>query len=457
MLKRSKGAAGAEAETGAAAKAGAHPGQGRRRTAPGRRGAGGSWMAAMMFNLALLALAVTGARTLKEATQIEPYGFPVTQTTLRDTRTAVDAALRGLLPPGQDPRAAWSRMVAADLAEEDLESARGLLLGAPQLLAPEDARRIAAKTAELVTLDPQLSQDEAQIAAAAGLLAPETAARWTELSSPAAQVWRAAAEFGEGAVTGQADTGAGLAGAITSDFFVVGDVRDLIIQSGNWVRDEPVDVFILTLSGIGLGLTAASVASSGGAAPLKAGASVVKSAKRAGALTARMAKRLETLVAEAVPPARLRAELSAAMATPAILPGQRAARIGDAFKRAQDPAGMARLADEFGEIKAIANRTSPAAAVRLMRNVETAEDLKKTRLVAEAGGPRSVALAKRLDRLAFLGLAKGLVKVSYKFGRELAGVAVSAFLFLAAAAAALAAEGAASGRRRRAARVAAAG
>ena len=63
--------------------------------------------------------------------------------------------------------------------------------------------------------------------------------------------------FGDGALTGKADTAEGLAAALITDLLVIGDVRDLAIEGKHWIMDEEVDEIIVILSAVGLATTAA--------------------------------------------------------------------------------------------------------------------------------------------------------------------------------------------------------
>lgn len=92
--------------------------------------------------------------------------------------------------------------------------------------------------------------------------------------------------FVDGFVTGKGSTGAGVAGAVSADFTVVGDVRDLHHEYKNYQKNEPVDEVLATLSGVGIGLTALTIGSAGSAAPAKVGVSIVKMAKKTRQLTA---------------------------------------------------------------------------------------------------------------------------------------------------------------------------
>jgi hypothetical protein len=105
------------------------------------------------------------------------------------------------------------------------------------------------------------------------------------LESPLNVARRTVNDFAGGFMEGQAESGAGVAGAITSDFTVVGDVRDLWEQYQHYAKGEDVNELIVTLAGVGVGLTAATIVSSGTVAPAKGGVSTTKLAARTGRLT----------------------------------------------------------------------------------------------------------------------------------------------------------------------------
>lgn len=74
----------------------------------------------------------------------------------------------------------------------------------------------------------------------------------------------------------------GVGCAVVSDLVVFGDVRDLTRQGVNWFRGEAVDPFLVGLSAAGIALTFAP--------QVGAGASLLKGARRAGAVSERLAK-----------------------------------------------------------------------------------------------------------------------------------------------------------------------
>src|SRR5207247_6756644 len=90
--------------------------------------------------------------------------------------------------------------------------------------------------------------------------------------------------FATGLVTGNADDFASLSGTVTGDLFVFGDIRDVVREGKHLAMGEDTDHLILGLATAGLAVTAATYVSVGGAAPLRAGLTRVKGARKVGRL-----------------------------------------------------------------------------------------------------------------------------------------------------------------------------
>lgn len=211
---------------------------------------------------------------------------------------------------------------------------------------------------------------------------------------------------GRGALTGRGDDTPSLAGAIVADLFVFGDVRDLVVQSGHWLKGEETDEVIVALSAAGLVLTAAPAVDLGGA--------LLKLARRMGALSDAFAKSLAEAARRAVK-TRKGDELAQIAADTGTLgtrltPGGAVALL----KHVDDPAALRRLAAFAG---------SPAGRHALM--LEPATTLRWLRsgwapaeswvLKAAARGKKGLRYLAENSSLMFkphplLGLAKGLWK-----------------------------------------------
>lgn len=111
-------------------------------------------------------------------------------------------------------------------------------------------------------------------------------------------------DFINGATTGEATSATAIGGALAADYVGVGDVRDAVIQGGYLVQGQDYDKIALGLSLFGL----ATVVPGSGAVDL--GASVVKTANKAGKLSKPLRNRVGKLAAELVDVNALRKGLS---------------------------------------------------------------------------------------------------------------------------------------------------
>jgi hypothetical protein len=107
-----------------------------------------------------------------------------------------------------------------------------------------------------------------------------------------------ASKLGEGLLDGTSDEALGQAAGVATDFFVVGDLRDLGKQGVNWVQGEETDEVVAALATIGVLASpaqlvsgAATVGTAGAAAPsvaaataVKGGTTILKAARKLGKL-----------------------------------------------------------------------------------------------------------------------------------------------------------------------------
>ena len=84
----------------------------------------------------------------------------------------------------------------------------------------------------------------------------------------------------EGIYTGTSDEMLGQASAIGSDFFFIGDLRDLAIEGSHYLKDEKVDKVLVSLSGIGLAASVTTLFTMGGSSVAKGSISVLKLAQK---------------------------------------------------------------------------------------------------------------------------------------------------------------------------------
>jgi len=84
----------------------------------------------------------------------------------------------------------------------------------------------------------------------------------------------------EGISTGTSDELEGQISAIGSDFFLIGDLRDLAIEGSHYLNDEEVDTLLVSLCGIGLVASASTLFTLGSSAVAKSAVSVLKLAHK---------------------------------------------------------------------------------------------------------------------------------------------------------------------------------
>jgi hypothetical protein len=141
---------------------------------------------------------------------------------------------------------------------------------------------------------------------------------------------RRAKDLGLGALSGKGTSTEALIGAVAADFFIVGDVRDLVIQSGRYVLDGEADEVVLALSGIGIATTLAP--------EVDWVPAVLKAAKKAGAMTKGFGESLLKLA------------------------------------KAGNKEGLMALCRD---VRRLAEHASPGGAARLLRHAENPEELAK--------------------------------------------------------------------------------
>jgi hypothetical protein len=208
-----------------------------------------------------------------------------------------------------------------------------------------------------------------------------------------------AERFAAGLVTGQAEDTAGLTGAITGDLFVFGDIRDVVREGKHVVMGEDGDRVILGLAAAGLAVTAATYVSAGGAAPVRAGPTIAKDARRAG----RMGEGLSRWAGRSARDVVDVPVLQKALATGSFArPGQWVPAVKSAF-RAEKVTALARMAKDAGRI---GKRAGTRGAFDAMKLAEGPKDIARAARLAEAKGGQTRAILKMLGRGALV-LAAG--------------------------------------------------
>jgi len=242
--------------------------------------------------------------------------------------------------------------------------------------------------------------------------------RIAALETPWHNTRRNVTAFAGGFMGGQGGgSTAGMAGAITADFTVVGDVRDLHEQYGKYAAGESVNELIVGLAGIGVGLTAATVASSGALAPAKTGTSALKAAMRAGKITPAFQR---VLLRQSSAVFDYSAFLKAARADSSVAALRRAA------VNAYQPRAFKALSQTTERVNNIRKSTSMADTVELLRYVENTDDLRRVERLSQTYGAQTRGILHLLGRSAI-----GTLRVLRHATEFIVAIASAAFSLLA--------------------------
>jgi hypothetical protein len=217
----------------------------------------------------------------------------------------------------------------------------------------------------------------------------------------------AAARIGEdvwnGFLSGDAPNEAALAGAVAADLTGVGDIRDLYQEAVRYVNGEAVDGLTVGLATLGLGLTAATVASLGLTLPERAGLSTLKAVRRTGKLSPALARQVGATAASAMDGTALRA-VSASLARLDIAAARQAAG------RVVKPAALRTLKEMGTDVATIGRNAGYRATVQTLGVANsTAEVSRVAKLSGRFGTATRAVLALGGAAFTFASLAASAV------------------------------------------------
>ena len=222
-----------------------------------------------------------------------------------------------------------------------------------------------------------------------------------------------AKRFATGLVTGNADDVASLSGTVAGDLFVFGDIRDVVRESKHLAMGEDTDRVVLGLAAAGLVVTAATYVSVGGVAPVRAGLTLVKDARKVGRLGGGLAQWAGRSAREMVNTPMLQE----AVASGSVLrPGQTATAIRAAFQ-AEKAGALVRLAKDVGRVS---ERAGIRAAQDTLKIAENPKDVARAARLAEQKGGQTRAILKVLGRGALLLAAGAFNLTLWLFGALMA-------------------------------------
>jgi hypothetical protein len=206
-----------------------------------------------------------------------------------------------------------------------------------------------------------------------------------------------AKRFATGLVTGNADDVASLSGTIAGDLFVFGDIRDMVREGKHLAMGEETDHLILGLATVGLAVTAATYVSVGGAAPLRAGLTLVKDTRRVGRLSEGLLQFAGRSAREVVDAPMLQ---KAVVNGSVLRPTETIGAMKAAF-RAEKAGALVRLAKDVGRI---GEKAGIKAAQDTLKIAESPKEVARAAQLAGAKGGKTRAYLRVFGRSALLGV-----------------------------------------------------
>jgi hypothetical protein len=219
--------------------------------------------------------------------------------------------------------------------------------------------------------------------------------------------------FATGLVTGNADDVASMSGTVAGDLFVFGDIRDVVREGKHLATGEQVDRLVLGLAAAGLAVTAATYVSIGGAAPVRAGLTLVKDARKVGRLGEGLTLWAGRSARDLVDTPLLENAVEQASV---LRPGQSIDAIKAAFHPEQ-AAGLVRLGKDVGRV---GEKAGVRGALDTLSIAEGPKDVARAARLAESKGSQTRAILKILGRGALLLAAGAFDLTLWVFGALLA-------------------------------------
>jgi hypothetical protein len=254
--------------------------------------------------------------------------------------------------------------------------------------------------AALAANDPDLANSLVDLAGAKNIVLPdELTLRVHDAVAESNSASHFAKQFASGLVTGNADDVASMSGTVAGDLFVFGDIRDVVRESKHLAMGEQTDRLVLGLAAAGLAVTAATYVSIGGVAPVRAGLTLVKDARKVGRLGEGLTEWAGRSARDIVDTPMLQ---NAVETGSVMRPGQTIAAIKAAF-RPGEAGALVRLAKDVGRV---GEKAGMRGALDTLKIADGPKDVARAARLAESKGGQTRAILKILGRGALL-LAAG--------------------------------------------------
>ncbi|MCI4646265.1 MAG: hypothetical protein MRY64_15905 [Hyphomonadaceae bacterium] len=345
---------------------------------------------------------------------------------LEATRTEIKARFASLASSVEDRRDYWASLVALQLRERNMPAARGFLLAATEMLDPRDREAVTQAGPQAV---PFGTEDEQLVGAALLFLPNDVRVRYETALLPPSLAGDSETEIETQPV---AETSSDTSDAMVfssnrvsqlgpAGFSVLGSYEDLVRNTRDWLAGEPDEAFALRITALGL---MAEDLDAPANVDLREAASLLKAADRARRLSPGFREHLSADLELALPLSPLRARMADSLAEMVPLPEQ-AEALHIAFQETLQEDSLGPLYADTIQINEIVDATGPVAALAMLEHVDSIIDLRRARLVAEAGGDRSIALEAMIGRQV-LNTARTGVDLTRQDVLEIMGLAAAA-------------------------------
>ena len=224
-------------------------------------------------------------------------------------------------------------------------------------------------------------------------------------------------EFSKGFIKGDVESFVSFTGSVSSDFLLVGDIRDLYIEGKAYKNDEEYDEFILSISALGLFFSFTDIFSAGASIPLKVSTSVLKIAKKTGSLTKPFTKEISKILKKSMNIKLLKKADFSSLTT-----------MKTSYKSFSKSINLNSSKALLNQLTTLKKNTSYADSIFLLKYVNKTKDLSSVIKVSNKYKNNTKAVFKVLGKGAIKS-TKSIIKITTIFILDLISLLFSAISF----------------------------
>lgn len=238
-------------------------------------------------------------------------------------------------------------------------------------------------------------------------------------------IYRNSKDFGKGFVLGEGDSSASIIGSVSSDFTVVGDIRDLSSETLNYINGAPVDTIVAGLSVVGIALTAGTVVSLGSASeatfPGKLATSLLKISVKTGNLSKKLISSLKEMLNKSVNLDPIFNKIYDIKGFDNLNPEKWA----DVYNISKNNIKLDKINHVLDNLTRIKNNSGGISdALHIIKYADSTKDITKLRKLTKYYGNRSLAVLKILGKKSIKAIKMSFKKLAMIFS------AIASFLYL---------------------------